>query len=583
MIKLSGVHLLYGYIVYLLMILLPGLTLTLILRMNKNALSEYIALAASLGISFNIVLLSLLQVIINEINIIYIYSIIILSTVILITIIRSRNKVITIKYSKYDVFLLLIYIGYLAFLGLHFLKFPIFPNSSSGDYIIHLKHSLSLVKGEKTIVNLGYYPGVELLLGAGILLNNGENLVAMRHVMSILSGFAPILIYNTSLGLLKEKRKALICAAIYSFSSAFWYDSLYISGLYANMLTNLISIGSLYFIYRSTTEKKLKYYLILFLNGISLILSHSTSIVFIIMTWIFLAIIKTRGENLFKEYLYSVSCFSLPLLGIFFHPEILSRLKNILSGQYVSIELGDPIVNMIKPVSPFIAYMSGYMGIVLVSLTLTGCIFILIRTSKRTVFWSSFFGLWFIFIWILSLQGKQVWRFALLSKLPSVFLIGYLSEEVIASIEKIVNETQGVTNKVQKVNRYGLSLILVSIILISGGMLNYTSSHLSHSENEQRQKSIYESIVWVSENTDNGSKILVISEWEYIYLSHISHRESTFISLASDYNITKTKAVAEEHFDIIILSNALKKTIENEGKYTERWENDMVAIYQVPS
>ena len=573
-----------GYLFYLLLILLPGLTLTHFLRVSKNTVSEYIALAASLGISFQIVFLSLIQTLFNGIEKTHLYSTIILSAVILIVSLRSNNQEITIRYDRYDVSILLIYIGHLAFLSLHFLKFPVFPNSSSVDYILHLKYSLQLINGEKTIINLGYYPGVELLLGAGILLINGEHLVTMRHVMSILSGFIPILIYNTALNLFGEKRKALICVLIYSFSSSFWYDSLYISGLYANILTNIISISSLYFIYKSTTKKHVKNYLILMLNGIALILSHSTSIIFIIMTWIFIIMIKLRKEDLLNAYLRSVAYFSLPVLGIFFHPEILSRLTNVLSGQYISIEVGDPVFNLIKSVSPFIAYMSGYMGIVLVSLTLAGCALILIRLNISPVLWSSFFAIWFMFIWMLSLQGKQVWRFALLSKVPSKFLIGYFSEEVIVSLKEIVDRAQEFSNRTRKINIHGLSILLVSIVLISGGLLNYTSSNLSYRDNVQRQKSIYESIIWISENTGNESKILVLSEWEYIYLPHISQRKSYYIPITSEYNITKIKqAIAEGTIDYLIISNTLKEPFKDGGHYEETWSNDLVTIYHVPS
>jgi hypothetical protein len=438
---------------------------------------------------------------------------------------------------------------------------------------------LKFINGEKTIIDLGYYPGVELLLGSGILLINGENLIVMRHLMSLLIAFMPLLIYNTAHHFFNDRRKGVICALLFAFSAIFWYDSLYISGLYANLLTNLITIGSLFFIYESVNKKNSGYYLAILLSGMSLVLSHSTSIIFMITAWVFIIIVRIRKEELFSRYSKSIAVLSVPLLGIFFYPKILSRLSNILSGEFVAIEVGDPIFTLLKPLSPFIAYLSGYMGIVVVSIILTGCFYLLLD-FKNQYFWSSFFPLWYLFIWVLSLQGRQVWRFALLAKTPSIFLMGYLIEDVINALEGI---TKGYlrSSKTRLFNISGLSAFFIVIILISGGFLNYTLSNLSYRENDQRQREIFESFKWISNNTDNNSKILVLSEWEYIYLPQFTFRESYYVSIASNYNITEIMKWGKTFSDYIVVSNSLQELFKVNGVFEETWNNNMVTIFLV--
>ncbi|MBD3206226.1 hypothetical protein GF319_07775 [Candidatus Bathyarchaeota archaeon] len=407
----------------------------------------------------------------------------------------------------------------------------------------------------------------------------GETLVVMRHLMSLLTAFMPLMIYNTANNFFDDRRKAIICALLYAFSAIFWYDSLYISGLYANLLTNLIAVSSLSIIYESVNEKNPGYYLAILLSGTSLVLSHSTSIIFIVTAWIFMILIKVRKQGFLNKYSRSVTFLSVPLIGVFFYPKILSRLSNILSGQFVAIELGDPVFNLIRPLSPFIAYMSGYMGIVVVSIILTG-FFYLIVDYKNKDFWSSFFSIWFLFIWILSLQGRQVWRFALLAKTPSIFLIGYLIGDVINSLEGI---GRGYLRslKTQTFNANGVSALLVVVVLISGGLLNYTFSSLSYRENAQRQKEIFQSFNWVSENTENNSKIMVLSEWEYIYLPQFTSREYYHVSITSNFNMTEIKEWSVTFSDYIILSSSLRESFKESGVFEETWSNGIVTIFLV--
>jgi hypothetical protein len=477
-----------------------------------------------------------------------------------------------------DKFLLLIYLGHLAFLALHFLKFPIFPNSSSGDFILHLKYSLQLINGEKNIINLGYYPGVEILIGSGLLLIGGEELIVMRKVICLIAGFMPLIIFNTGTRVFNNRRKAIICSLVYSFSSAFWYDSLYISGLYANILTNLIAISLVYLIINSTYKKSLKFYFLVFLSSISLILSHSTSVIFLVLSFIFIIIVRLRNRVVLSDYTRTVLFQSLPLVGVLFYPKILSRLKNILSGQYIQIEVRSSIFELFKPISPFFAYTSAYFGLILVMLSITGLAIILVRLKEGREFWGSFFCLWFLLTWILSLQGKQIWRFALLAKIPSIFLVGYLIEEVLISLKKIVlGQTEDY--KSINLNYIGLSTLMLLIILISGGSLNYVSSNLSYNYTSQRQNSIFNSMMWISENTSNESVILAISEWEYIYLPQISQRGSNYLSVTRDYNVTQIEEYLKSNFDYLILSNSVIGLYDKEINFEEVWSNEIVTIF----
>jgi hypothetical protein len=265
-------------------------------------------------------------------------------------------------------------------------------------------------------------------------------------------------------------------------------------------------------------------------------------------------------------------------VGILFYPKILSRLRNILSGQYIQIEVRSPIFELFKPISPFVAYTSAYFGIVLVMLSITGLAIILVRLKEEREFWGSFFCLWYLLTWILSLQGKQVWRFALLAKIPSIFLVGYLIEEVLISLRQIV---LGQTDEYKNINLnyIGLSTLMLLIILISGGSLNYVSSHLSYNYTSQRQYSIFNSMMWISENTSNESVILAISEWEYIYLPQISQRGSNYLPVNRVYNVTQIEEYVKSNFDYLILSNSFIGLYENELSFEEVWGNEIVTIF----
>jgi len=573
---------LFGFILYFLLLFLPGFTLTQVLGVKTSSSLEKFTISASLGISLNIILLSLMQLVFRGLNRVHIYSIILISIVTLVILQFYSREKLELVFDLNDKMALFLYLGHLGFLSLHFLKFPIFPNSSSGDFIIHLKYSQQLIWGEKSIVNLGYYPGVEVLIGAGLLLVQGEKLVVMRQVMSLLVGFLTLIIYNTGFEVFNSKRKALLASLLYSFSPAFWYDSLYISGLYANILTNIIALSSIYFIVKSTEDKIPIYYFLVFLSGASLILSHSTSIIFLILIWSFVAIIRIKNKRIIKQYIRSIAVFSLPVLGVFFYPDFLSRLKNILSGQYVKIEARNPIFEFFEPISPFFAYISGYMGVVLTILAVTGMGILLLRLHEKGKFWSILFPSWFLLNWVLSIQGRQVWRFALLAKIPSIFLIGYLLDEVIISLKEIIG-ANNYSSKIKGLNFLGLSTVLISTILISGGLLNYTLSNLAFEENFQRQNSIYNSMQWISKNTENDSKILVISEWEYIYLPQISQRETYYISINSNYNVSQITENARGNLNYLISSKDLIHSFRNPIYFEEEWSNSIITIFSVLS
>jgi len=572
---------LLGYAIYWLLIITPGVVGITFFKINTSSAIEKFAISSGVGISIFVVASAIFHLVAKRIESHQLYIGVLVSALLLLGIIGGKKKF-NIHLEKYDFVAFLLYVGHLAFLCLHFVGFPIFPNTSSADFAVHLERSLALIKGTTSIMDLRYPPAIELLLGSGIALAKGEPLVSMRYFMTLTATFNLPAIYLVSVDFFGSKRTALLCCLLYGFSSSFWYDSLYISGLYANILASLLFLVAMHFLYVNTQNPSRSSYLFSSVVGGALFLSHSTAAVYMVVAWAFTIVVAATYRHLLENYLKSIFFLSSPAFAFIFYPSLLSRIASVLWSPYVSIGFNDPLFTFLEPVSPFLAYMYCYAGIAVVILGLTSFLIFILNFFKRRNRWEIFFPFWFGMIWLLSLQGMNVWRFSILSLTPSIFLVGYVAEAIIQGIESITHRLKGISVSLMKINAYGVSTLFVLGILISAGFLTYTSSMTTSRLTVERQTAIYESMLWIRDNTPVDAKFLAFSEWEYTLLDLVAERESYVLSPYSEVNVESVLRIARQTgATYLIVSNYLGSPFKDNPAVSERWRNRMVTIYKL--
>ncbi|MDG6922134.1 MAG: hypothetical protein JRN67_02425, partial [Nitrososphaerota archaeon] len=192
-----------GYLIYLLVIFLPGIGFGELFGVFKfvKLLSEKVAIALGLGISIDTLILLIKTSKIDGlvgINLETVYFIISLGIIALLASLVAKKGRLSIatKPTRVDIALLLIILIQGGMFLLYFQKFPIFPQSQSQDFANHVSYVLGLISGSTTSIPQGLlYFGVHYQLAASYLLIGGQALVTDQRTMAILMTLSPLLFF----------------------------------------------------------------------------------------------------------------------------------------------------------------------------------------------------------------------------------------------------------------------------------------------------------------------------------------------------------------------------------------------------
>jgi hypothetical protein len=179
-----------GYIIYLLVIFVPGVGFGELLGLwkSRDSLAEKAALAFALGLSIDTIVF-LIKTSgfdgLSGINLATVYFVIGLGFIALAaSVIVKKKLAFPVKPSRMDLVLFAIMLLQGLMLLVYFQKYPIFPEYFTQDPTVHVGYVESLISGQTTSIPTGLlYFGVHYQLASGVLLVGGEPLVVVQRVM----------------------------------------------------------------------------------------------------------------------------------------------------------------------------------------------------------------------------------------------------------------------------------------------------------------------------------------------------------------------------------------------------------------
>lgn len=431
---------------------------------------------------------------------------------------RERWKI---SVSRVDGVILALVLVHLVTLELQFLGYPIFPRTSSVDYSAHLQRSLWFASGTVLPTEVNYPPSVHLLIAAGLGFLGGEPIVSMQQSMILLASLTPLLLFAASSRLFRDSRIAIGVSTFYVFTGGLWYQGLFISGLYANFLANLLTFTVLILLIENVERPSVRLKAMLPLVGLAFYLSHFTPALFLIALWLFCPIAYFAHISIrrYVEGLLLVTIPAIPIVVV--RPYILRNLLNLPFAEAGNVSyIETPLTGILSLVSPFLLYLS----IEMMSIPTFLFALIAVPVAAYLVFrsglnvWVKFVFFWFFLIWAITPYEAMAWRFAYYAILPLTFLLGFLGVSIVVSSwrrlglisSKRRRQRIGVNSMIS-----GIGLVLtVCVIFLYGSPLNFMVSDLSGGGIEKtrsQQLAMYDTVKWVDAHLPSNSTIIVVT------------------------------------------------------------------------
>jgi hypothetical protein len=538
-----------GYIIYILMIFLPGIGLGELLGVwrTNDSLIERLAFSFGLGISVDTVVL-----LVRTSNILglkgmdttTIYVILLSGVVFLGASIGIRRRLsFPTKLTKTDMVVFIIILAQVSILLLYFQKYPIFPQYQSEDFSAHVKTAEGLISGTIVSIPSGIlYFGVHFQIGSTILLVGGEPLVTARQTMAILISLSPLIFYYAAKRIFSNNTAvALIVVAVYVFSGTIWYASVLDSGLYANffgllaVLFLLIALTNLV-----TNYKSIPAWIVFLIAVVDAFMSHYTALSIlpaIVALPLIEAVINKKKWPDVKAYAYPAIILVIPLAIPFLVFPNLEKLVVSVIYQSTGNLSGSTFLSGVFSSFPVISYLAleFFDDVAFVAVIVLAIVYFydIITTKKPYVF--SFVPLiWFFSLIIAAPIGIIAWRFSYEAIVPLILMASYGLASLLP-----VSARQAKTKSVAQRAKSGqqgsliprILVILIffgAIIIGSWGQTMLSDAATNQNVASQSQTSVYNAINWLNANTNSSSRYLSVSDWRFTFTNLIIGRNTLY-------------------------------------------------------
>lgn len=440
------------------------------------------------------------------------------------------------KVNKSELILLPVLGIHLMLLLLYFYKCPIFHSTMSIDPFNHSKfvNSILLDQGEQMLRTMTYPLGLHFFLSLIAKGLGGELIIAVRYGMAFIEFLTTLMVYSVVRRAIKSDRAALYATIAYALILVPGLCHFTNSGTYANLYGEFITLIVIYFISICLRHSmNMRTGVSMFILGAALAFSHSTAFIFFTFIWLFTPLVYVKWRDRFRRYLFSVSSLSFPLLAIFIlFPRSIQRIQGVLQGGFMSI----------LPVDPFYTFLSDHLPRLIIFgflyifahplnfiVLLASCIFMV---KFRKEFWKLFTLGWFLYVCVLSIQGSNVWRFALYALTPASLLFGYFLSTILPSLSQRVSKLS-TSKAVNLINVKVLPVVLIVVLITFSSTNLMIMSFLDDTEFvREKHLEVYDSMKWVEENTASDAAFISIELRDYRYLPLVGHRK-----FSGDYSL----------------------------------------------
>ena len=562
-----------GYLVYVAMIFLPGLALGELLQIWKEGetIAERFAWAFGIGLSFDTLVfmvrtsgLQIGGVRLVGVDFQTVYFILGVGLVALSAgLVRHRRLAFPTKVVRTDLLIGVMTLGLGLLLVLYFNKFPIFPEYQSPDYQVHVEIAGSLLSGTLASIPSGVlYFGVHFQLASAILLVGGEPLVVVQRTMAILVLISPLFVYQASVKLLENQSAGLLNVAIYTFSGAVWFGSVFNSGLYANffgILVALFLLSSLVSVTRPNAPRLT--WAVFLLSTVAAYMSHYTEItVFaaIILALLVKAVFRRKEVRPFLAPSIMIAAPAAIVVAIY--PDIIGQLFASATQGGGSLIGSTTLSTLLSPwpVLGFLALEITDDAATIVLLALAAIfVYDALRTKRSTGFYLPL--IWFLALIVVAPFNDGAWRFSYEALVPLTLLSGFAIYSLIPKHDATVKRQAFRRDRDRWKARLFVFIPLVLLLAGSWGQRTVENVIDRPEASSQAQQQVYSTIYWMRDNTPKNSTYLSVSDWRFTYSGFLIGRSTihNFISQPEE----ATKFAKSNGLPYIIVTNLVTESL----------------------
>jgi hypothetical protein len=532
---------------YLLLLFLPGITAIELFKLGKNlSFAERLAFAFGLSMAIDafLLLIRTSQLPVPEIYLggIWsgtVYAILSISIIVMAILITIRRKFdFYTKITRIDLIIILITLIQSALVYIHFSKYPVFPQYQSIDFEQHVRIARDIQLGYASPLQSGVlYYGVHLLMSPLIALTNNEPLIITQHSIGILAALSPLLVYSSVSAMTDSKRTGIIATLLYVGSGFIWFGNVFNVGLYSNfygLLAILFTIISISLILRD--PRNLWNWLVYALAMINGYFSHFTFLT-ILPVLLLLPLIEFIKSRSIDKVLVRIAIIAIipALASTILRPNLITIVLGFLSSQGGGSISGDTALSQLFTGIPVIRFTiieitNDVATLMIFLMTLIG-IYSIVR--QRKIF------LWIPIIWVAAVfiaapYSEAAWRFSYVALAP-ITIIASIGINTLLSENKPISKKKRFLRGGSSFPHSGrviiIAVILLLIIFDSWSYKLMADATTYNQEFNQAQYSVYEAIQWISQNTPAGSKVLSVTDWRFIYLDSLAHRNGIYAPL----------------------------------------------------
>src|SRR5256712_8928900 len=412
----------------------------------------------------------------------------------------------------------------------YFNKSPILPEYQSPDYRVHVEIARALLSGTLTSIPSGVvYYGVRYQLASAIMLVGGEPLVVVQRTMAILVLVSPLFVYQASVKLFENQSAALLNVAIYAFSGAIWFGSVFNSGLYANFFGIVIALfllSSLVSITRPSASRLT--WAVFLLSTVAAYMSHYTEVT------VFAAILLTlfvQAAFHWKEvgpFLVPSIVIATPsVIVVAVYPRVIGQLLASATQGGGSL-IGSTTLSTLLSPWPVLGFLAleitdDVATIVLLALS---AIFVYdaLRTKRSTGFYLPL--IWFLALIVVAPFNAGAWRFSYEALVPLTLLSGFAIYSVIPKHDATVKRQAFCRDRDRWKAKLFVFIPLVLLLVGSWGQRTVQNVSDRPEVSSQAQQQVYSTIYWMRDNTQQNSTYLSVSDWRFTYSGFLKGRST---------------------------------------------------------
>jgi hypothetical protein len=560
--------LLFGYVEFFALLLLPGLAFMELFRLGADlSFAERLGLAFGLSMAVDVLLLAFRTsgvtiggqrfagIPSGTLELILGASLVVL----LAAVVLHRKFVFYVMPERYDLYVLGLVVAQALLVIAHFAKYPIFPQFSSVDFTQHVEITTDLQAGRATMFPGGIlYYGAHLLMGSLVALSGDLALAVTQYAMGILTVLSPLLVYLAVGSLAASRRVGLVATLLYVSTGFVWFGSVFDAGLYANFF-GILSI-------------------LLLFGLIPMVLKQPRT------PGVWVALALAVGSGYFSHYSYvtvipalvalPIALFvterkvSLPALGIpavvvipgavafLFRPDLVSLLAQFVQASGGSNVPADTALSGSLAGWPVLRYIvveiADDLGAVVALLLAVLGVYVGARSRNPLV--------WMLVVWLLAILvvapfSEAAWRFSYMALVPLLMIAAVGFEWLVPQSEQKGLKQRSKLRARADYRRYKLGLVGIIFLLLvvnswSWQLLGDAAS--IGAENNQTQHGVLAAMQWMNATTPRGSLVVSVTDSDYNYYQLLYNRQSGYAPLATPDDVVAASAGSKEPTYVVL-------------------------------